>query len=91
MCITSDSEFVFLSVLPQEPKKLCFGTTRHAYKKTLFTRFKKLHIRNKTSLSRAWNNETLSEAFDAYYGGKSTFDRFKKHHPLSTKHKIEEM
>lgn len=79
MYITSDSEFVFLSVLPQEPKKkkeeekkqktrLCFGTTRHTYKKTLFTRFKKLHIRNKTSLSRAWNNETLSEAFDAYYG-----------------------
>ena len=81
MCIISDSEFVFLSVLPQEPKKKKRGQRRKknrkhssvlgqrdAYKKTLFTRFKKLHIRNKTSLSRAWNNETLSEAFDAYYG-----------------------
>ena len=81
MCIISDSECVFLSVLPQEPKKkreelgkktentaLFWDNTTRLQKNTFFTRFKKLHIRNKTSLSRAWNNETLSEAFDAYYG-----------------------
>jgi len=67
MCILSDSEFVFLSVLSQEPKKKERGGKK-TENTALFTRFKKLHTRNKTSLSRAWNNETLSEAFDAYYG-----------------------
>jgi hypothetical protein len=81
MCILSDFEFVFLSVLPQEPKKkreelgkktenkkLCFGTTRHAYKKTLFLHALKSSTYGTKRASRAWNNETLSEAFDAYYG-----------------------
>ena len=57
MCITSDSEFVFLSVLSQEPKK-----KREEEKK------QKTQLCFAKRASRAWNDETLSEAFDAYYG-----------------------
>jgi hypothetical protein len=102
MCITSDSEFVFLSVLPQEPKKKREELGKKTENTALFwdnvTLTKKHFLHALKSSTHGTKRASLALGIMKHFPklsmlitDESLLSIDSKKHPLITKHKIEEM